>query len=192
MDWGVLIQSLAAIVSCIIAWLAYRLSVRIDKQQKEIKELVDITNELKNHTLELSHSNEILQKRYELEDKITLKDRIPFFIRASNDAQINSDYGVYVLHLLNIGTKGYNITGHYPLGEKFTIHLQEHEVENNRTLTVKITFSDRRLMASENYEFSIKFVTIENIEMFQTISQDDLHRNSYRISIPQYIPDNLK
>jgi hypothetical protein len=48
-------------------------------QNKRIQELVEIVKELKNQTAELKTQSEVLTKRYDLERRLSLKDRVPYF-----------------------------------------------------------------------------------------------------------------
>lgn len=55
------------------------LGIVMFSQKKRIEELTDVVLELRNQTKELKTQSELLAKRYELEDTLSLKKRIPYF-----------------------------------------------------------------------------------------------------------------
>lgn len=68
--------------------------------------MVDIVKELSRQTTELKVQSEILTKRYDLERKLSLKDRVPYF-QKSLFMKVTPD--IYGLTLVNAGVDATNV-----------------------------------------------------------------------------------
>lgn len=184
-DWDALLQTIAAIISCIIAIMTYLLYKKVETQQKEIKELVDITSALK-------ESNGILTKRFELENILSLKHRAPYFTRHESVVQGDIDKGTHVLHLTNAGTTAFNITFHRTEEDSqvYDISVFQEKAIRGDMIKVIVMFINPELRNS--YNFSLSYENDENIEMYQRIIQHDIHRNQFRIYPPEVMPDFIE
>jgi hypothetical protein len=94
----------------IIALITFIISLSTLFQQKKIQELSDIVVELQKQTVELKNQSEVHAKRYELEKKISLKDRMPYFRK--NHFRKTGE-GSFSLFIINDGIEAFDLTWGY-------------------------------------------------------------------------------
>jgi|GEM_PF-3832729 len=82
-------------------------------QNKRIQELIDIVSELRNQTAELQNQtselksqSETLTKRYDLEKRLSIRNRIPFLEKYDF---LNVSLGRYAFVLVNTGTEAVSV-----------------------------------------------------------------------------------
>lgn len=191
------IETISTTVQAICAVVAIIVTIAISYQTIKIRELADVTDALIEQTKEIAKqtkllvaSNDILQKHYELENLLSLRNRIPFFIRSSNTNQFIETRGQHMLHIKNTGTKAFNITFMQNEDSKniYSISLHSNERDTKEVMQIDVIYNRPELSRKYYYNFCLKFLTEENQEMYQQIVQDDNQIDSFRIHPPQVVP----
>ena len=132
-------------------------------QNRRIQELVDIVKELRDQTTELKVQSEVLTKRYELEQILSLKDRIPYFQKdrywkARFDHIISGD--TYELLLVNAGT---NAT---------QTELIDADFNKDAISAIEIHYGRKDIAKAELLTIRIKcsFISVEPIPLYFSFS----------------------
>ena len=146
------LQLVPAFATMVLAYAAYT-------QKKRIEELTDIVLELKNQTKELKTQSELLAKRYELEDMLSLKDRIPYFEQMDF---VTLGTHAYKLMLQNRGVDAYHVSLlrlHHELPIDQIKYLQEYiDVHNNDPYVFEIITKDAARAGQLFFELELTFL----------------------------------
>ena len=163
-DFSTLVQALTGVVALIVSILALL-------QQKKIKELADITFELKEQTEKLQKQNDILEKRFNLEKVLTLEQRIPVFEKFGRIIEQGGGL-IFEFKLKNVGRKAFNITAKYLGKVPYTVYCANNDIENNKALTLTVKYDTLADVQSTPFNFELISESNQGFRSRQKIVQE--------------------
>ena len=134
-------------------------------QNRRIQELTEIVSELK-------IQSEILQKQYELERVLALKDIIPYFEKRYFNYQ---SPGRHDLGLVNVGVKAIQVEMIKVIEEGFKSHIEikssysDPDIPKGRSADFRIAYNERLLAKDLNFSFTLRFYDGSGREYSQLI-----------------------
>ncbi len=152
-DFPTWVQAVIAIPTLIIACITLL-------QEKKIKQLTDVVIELQNQTKELKEQSEILSKRYDLERRLSMRERMPYFEKRYF---YKTQVGVYQLSLKNSGRDALDVAIGRVIdpaedNEVYNIEfLSESDIKNNKAVSFDIYYKATANENKLNFSFSIEF-----------------------------------
>jgi len=127
-------------------------------QNRRIQELTDIVKELSNQTMELKNQSDILAKRYELEQTLSIKNRMPYFEKRL--FYRTSTY-FHTLQLINVGVDAIDVRMNPTVKQaKLITNIElsdQDDVKHNRGVNFNIRYSDPLNDSELDFSFSIDY-----------------------------------
>jgi len=161
-DFGTWMQVVVGIAALIVAIISLL-------QSKKIKELVDITEELARQTGQLQKQSEVLEKRFALEQMLSLEQRVPVFepgglIRDQSPLK-------YKATLKNIGKKAFKIKVKNINTDSYNATSTFDSCGTNGIIEVMIVYNNISNINAPLFEFELVFENNYNYCFTQKIQQ---------------------
>jgi len=187
MDTPAWIQAGSAVVALFLTYIISRQTVKIRELSDVTDALIKQTKIFVNQLQEMKLSNEILQKRLNLELAASFLVRVPFFKRANDRLQDDRSRGIIVFHLWNHGTRALNIKSFTNQENIYSLELTGTLVNHGDQLQITLRFSQPDQMYKVPFSFSIISMNSDNLTVIQNVQQKnhDTGEISYLVAPPE-------
>ncbi len=162
-DFGTWMQVVVGIAALIVAIISLL-------QSKKIKELVDITEELARQTGQLQKQSEVLEKRFALEQMLSLEQRVPVF---EPGELLRYELPLkYKATLKNIGKKAFKIKVKNINTDSYNATSTSDSCGTNDIIEVMIAYNNNiSIINAPPFEFELVFENNYNYCFTQKIQQ---------------------